>query len=167
MRDLFAELVTEGATKLQLDGLLALASDRDTQSSFLSTILSDRSALANHLTDLFRDTPQSGHDWLSVVSDDRTPPATLRRVREFAKASINKASDEGERVAATLLYHAAVAAAWARHGENISTRSLENRVPLYEDLADIMIADPLGTIFRQAADRLASTEFSGNGKEMA
>lgn len=167
MRDLFAELVTEGATKLQLDGLLALASDHDTHLSFMSTTLSDRNALAKHLTDLFENTPQSGHDWLSAVSDDRTPAATLRRVRDFAKASINKASNEGERVAATLLYHAAVAAAWARHGENISTRSLENRVPLYEDLADIMIADPLGKIFREAADRLATTKLSGNGKEMA
>lgn len=158
MTDPFAEDVTKWATSRQLDRLLALAND-DTQSIFSAT-LSDRPGLAKSLEQLSAHTPQPSQDWLSAVGDDHATIATLREIKAFAQVFIKKATCESERVAATLLYHATVASAWARHGENISTRSLANRGPLYEDLADIMKTDPLGRIFREAADRLIAAHDS-------
>ncbi len=163
-----AETLAEHATSQQLSRVLALAMDGNSQWAFLSDALADRAGLAAHLAVLAERTPHAGQDWLAVVCDDRLQPAKLREIKELAKPWIKKARCEGERVAATLLYHAAVAAACGRHGDNISARSAKARGPLYEDLADILIADPLGRIFQAAADRIAEgvlRESVGNGVE--
>jgi hypothetical protein len=55
--------------------------------------------------------------------------------------------------AATLLYHAAIAAAYAQHGVNVSSRPIETRRDLYEDLGNAFTGAMLGDVFRQAVDR--------------
>jgi hypothetical protein len=91
-----------------------------------------------------------------VITPD-TPLAGLRTLKEMAKHRATQASEEAHRAAATLLYHATIAAALGRHGVNISSRPAASRWPLYEDLSAIFAAHPLGEVFRQAADRIAAT----------
>jgi len=111
---------------------------------------------AERLTELCKGETASGELLLATVSASETPLAVLNGVKELAKRLLKEGPGDAHRAAATLLYHAAVAAALANHGVNISSRASAARWPLYEDLSTIFSDHPLGRIFRQAADRITA-----------
>jgi hypothetical protein len=91
---------------------------------------------------------------LDTATAETTPVEELMRLKERAKALIEAAADTVEREEARLLYHAAVAAAFVRHGAAISGRPVVKQRALYERLADSWAGHPLGRLFRDAAARL-------------
>ena len=148
----------------QLKALLALARGSDRQANFLPAGLSNRAELGRHLSALCGESAESGEALVSTTCNRETPLPALIAIKDLAKTLVPKAGSETERAAATLLYHAAVAAALGRHGRNISSRSGSARVELFEDLAAYMAGDPLGQVFQEAADALM-TEESESGKQ--
>ena len=145
----------------QLKALLALA-HVPRGHGFLPPGLANRTDLAAHLTALCQGSEQSGEALLSTLCTRQTPLAALQGIKELAKTLAEKAGSEIERGAATLLYHAAVAAALGHHGQNISSRPGATRFELYDDLSALMAGDPLGQVFQEAADRLEAELPSGN-----
>jgi uncharacterized protein (DUF2336 family) len=93
---------------------------------------------------------------LATTCDAQTPLETLRGIKELAKTLLADATTEAHRTATVCLYHLTLAAAFARHGVNISSRPLETRLALYEDLATALGDGPPGRLFQEAIDRLLS-----------
>jgi hypothetical protein len=120
----------------------------------LPSAVRNRGELNRLLTELCAGKEGSGEVLLCTVAAQETTLQALQGTKEMAKALMADLASAAHRAAATLLYHAAVAAALARFGVNISSVSQESRVALYEDLAGVLGADPLGGVFRAAADRL-------------
>ena len=91
---------------------------------------------------------------LEHVIAEATPVRELMHIKERAKILIKDAADSRRREAATLVYHAAVAAAFVRHGARISGRPMNRNRPLYERFAATCADRRIGRLFRAAADRL-------------
>jgi hypothetical protein len=142
-------------TPTQLKALLTLAAGAVGEGRSLPAQVARIQEVRQLLTELCKDEPNSGAVLLATAAAPETPVETLRGIKEYAKQLLGRAQTESHRNAATLLYHVAVAAAFARHGVNISTRSTSARWPLYEDLATALAGDPLGEVFRRAADGAA------------
>jgi hypothetical protein len=96
-------------------------------------------------------------DLLAVAVAPTTPIAELVRLKERAKVLIGKAADARHRDAATLLYHAAVAAAFVHHDAEISGRPMRKQQAMYERFAATFAEQPVGRLFRDAAARVART----------
>jgi len=94
-------------------------------------------------------------DLLEVAAQPTTAVAELTRIKERAKVLIGEAADSRHRDRATLLYHAAVAAAFVHHGAEISGRPMHKQQAVYERFADKLAGQGLGQIFREAALRVA------------
>ena len=94
-------------------------------------------------------------DLLEVTAQPTTAVAELTSIKERAKVLIGEAADSRHRDAATLLYHAAVAAAFVHHGAEISGRPMHKQQVVYERFAEQLAGQPLGLIFREAAARVA------------
>jgi hypothetical protein len=82
--------------------------------------------------------------------------AELVEIKDAAKRLIEAAPDRDHREAARVVYYAAVAAAFVRHGALISSRAMSKQRPLFERLAIALRSDQLRALFREAAARLAS-----------
>lgn len=102
-----------------------------------------------------------GVDFLAAVTSGQTPLAALSRLKEVAKVLHSRQSDSVTRDAATVLYHAIIAAALVSHGTNISTRPLKYRATLYGELADLLETHALGRIFKRACELAGETENPG------
>lgn len=94
-------------------------------------------------------------DLLEVVARPTTPVQELTSIKERAKVLIGEAADTRHRDAATLLYHAAVAAAFVHHGAEISGRPMHKQQTVYERFAEKFAGQGLGRLFREAASRVA------------
>jgi len=94
-------------------------------------------------------------DLLAAATAQTTPVAELAHIKEHAKTLIGKAADARHRDAATLLYHAAVAAAFVHHHAEISGRPMHKQLAVYERFAATLPEQPLGRLFREAAARVA------------
>jgi hypothetical protein len=94
-------------------------------------------------------------DLLDEATKETTPVPELARIKERAKVLIDKAEDTRHRDAATLLYHAAVAAAFVHHNAEISGRPMHKQQAVYERFAAQLAEQPLGRLFREAAARVA------------
>ena len=152
----------------QLLSLLHLASKPETPGFATRTGAARNPRLGQTLRELFaRCGRESGHvsargsghggpDLLDLAADPESSSGQLREVMLTAQALSAEAEDEEQWYAASFLYHLAVAAAYARHQVNLSGRSPSSRVSLYEDFAASLLEDPLGEIFRSAADRARS-----------
>jgi hypothetical protein len=90
---------------------------------------------------------------LATAMKDTTPVEELVRLKERAKVLIKEAADSRHREEARLLYHAAVASAFVRHGATISGRPMLKQQALYERLAETWDGHPIGRLFRDAASR--------------
>lgn len=152
----------ERSERWQLKRLLSLAQTSGHHADFLPAELANRRELARVLTALCGNTAESGEALLSTTCARQTPLAALQAIKDLAKSLVSKATSEVERAAATLLYHAAVAAALVHHEQNISSRTAGARYALYEDLAAFMAGDALAQVFQEAADKLAADSPSGN-----
>jgi hypothetical protein len=96
-------------------------------------------------------------DLLEAATKPTTTVEELVRIKERAKVLIGEAADARHRDAATLLYHAAVAAAFVHHDAEISGRPMRKQQTIYERFAAKLAERPLGRLFREAAARLART----------
>jgi hypothetical protein len=94
-------------------------------------------------------------DLLDVAAQQTTLVPELMSIKERAKVLIGEAADTRHRDAATLLYHAAVAAAFVHHGAEISGRPMHKQQAVYERFAETLAGQPLGELFREAASRVA------------
>jgi hypothetical protein len=109
--------------------------------------------LCRLLSELCGEARDSGELLLTTICDEQTPVEALRSIKDIAKELRIKARGETRRTAATLLYHAAIVAAFAWHGVNLSSRPIEARCDLYEDLGNAFAGEVLGEVFRQATNR--------------
>ena len=96
-------------------------------------------------------------DLLDKAAKETTTLQELAGIKEQAKAFLKGAPDRRHRDAATLLYHATVAAAFVRHGAEISGRPMRKQQQLYEQFAETWVGHPIGQVFREAALRVAGT----------
>jgi hypothetical protein len=136
----------------QLKTLLDLATRPPADGDALIREAADPNDLERILTELCAGRAESGALLLETVADRATPVDVLRGIKDLAKQLADGASSEPHRNAATLLYHAAVAAAAARHGAALSSQPLAERLDLYGELAAILGDSPLGTVFREAVE---------------
>ena len=97
-------------------------------------------------------------DLLDQAARETTTVQELAGIKEQAKGFLQEAPDSRHRDAATLLYHVAVAAAFVRHGAQISGRPMRKQQHLYEQFADTWADHPIGQLFREAARRAAGTD---------
>ncbi len=91
--------------------------------------------------------------WLDEVADVSTPLARLVDIKRTAKELLRTVEEEGPRTAAILVYHAAVAGAFARHATVISSRPIGLRLGLYDGLSTALGSHPIGGVFRAAVER--------------
>lgn len=155
-----ASTTIDRCSKSQLKALLSLAAGSEGERVSLLGSLGTRAQVASVLSELLGQTEESSVVVLSTAAASGTPLAALQGTKELAKTLLENASTEAHRSAATFLYHLSIAAALARHGVNISTRSPDSRLALYEDLASAFAGDPLGQVFRDAVDRMVAAEKS-------
>lgn len=137
----------------QLKELLSLVAGPLGERASLLAEAANSTGLAENLHALCGGHAGAGDSLLETVCSQRAPVEALREVKELAKKLLTHATTAGQRNAATMLYHGAVAAAFGRHGVNISARSIEARLDLYEDLATALTAHSLGEVFRGAVDK--------------
>ena len=93
----------------------------------------------------------------AVCSPD-TPVEALVAIKSVAKRLAVAAEAPTQDAAATLLYHLSVASAPGHHSQDISSKSLSERLPLYKDLAADLSDDQLAAIFEKGVARLPSTK---------
>jgi hypothetical protein len=144
-------------TDRQLKELLELASTnaRTTRDWLLE--IGDSERLERLLTEMCTGTEQSGGALLKAVCAPDTPVEALVAIKSVAKRLAVAARAPAQNAAATLLYHLSVASAMAHHSQDISSKSLSERLPLYEGLAAELSGDQLAAIFEKAVARLPST----------
>jgi hypothetical protein len=140
----------------QLLSLLQLASKQETPEPATRAGAAGNPRLEKRLRELCAQSGHAGPDLLAQVAHPESSVDQLREVMLTAQALSAEAADEEQWYAASFLYHLAVATAFARHQVNLSGRSPGSRISLYEDFAASLLEDPLGEIFRVAADRARS-----------
>ncbi len=147
---------TDGLNDLsdeRLSTLLSLAASHERPLSWLpasSEAIERARAALSGLADMAGGRPAS---WLDELADASTPLARLVDIKRVAKELLRSAEDEGTRTAAILVYHAAVAAAFARYATVISSRPLGQRLGLYDGLGSALGSHPIGGVFRAAVER--------------
>ena len=97
-------------------------------------------------------------DLLDLATKQTTTVQELAGIKEQAKAFLKEAADRRHREAATLLYHASVAAAFVYHAASISGRPMRKQQHLYERFAATWDGRPIGRLFRAAARRVAEAD---------
>jgi hypothetical protein len=143
---------------VQLAELLGLASTDVPMTHTAGGAGIRRQVLLERLADLMESDARQARTLLLRTADPATSVDELRRTMENAKTYAAEALSDAHWSAATLLYHLAIAAAYAHHGANISTKPASSRLELYEDLASSLGADSLSAVFRLAADKCAGEE---------
>lgn len=136
-------------TTPQLRRLLVLASGASSRLSEVTDLDEVRRDLARAL----EDAGEAPGDLLHVVTDPATTVTALRAVKGLAKRLLDRTAGSRPGASARFLYHAAVAAAFGRHGISISTQPMANRRLLYERLALAHAGSPVGAVFGEAARR--------------
>jgi hypothetical protein len=101
-------------------------------------------------------------DLFERVMAPGTSVPELVRIKEAAKALLAKCDGRDDREAASLLYHAAVAAAVVRYRIQISSCPPGDRRDLYARLASRFAGFQLGDLFRLAADRTPQPALSAS-----
>jgi hypothetical protein len=157
-----SQSLTDHCTVDQLKALLTLALTPQPEGTPATPWAMSAAEFEARLAEAFEGAMIPGARALALVTAPDTPLAGLRSLKELAKNRAAHATGEAPRAAATLLYHAAIAAALGRHGVNISSRPAASRWALYEDLSAIFATHPFGQLFRQAADRIAAAPESGS-----
>jgi hypothetical protein len=142
----------------QLRHLLRLGVKPGESPTSLPAEVGNTAELVRLLTEFLPEEGESGQVLLDSVSEPDAPLEVLRQIKRVAKRLVEEAPSEPHRNAGRVLYHSAVAAAYARHGENISTRPIPARIPLYEDLASVLAGEPLGVVFQRAIERAADDD---------
>ena len=137
----------------QLEALLGLAVETDQNPMSLPAEAGSTAKLQHLLTELFPEESESAEMLLAIVAASGSKLEELQRLKEIGKRLVADAPTEAHRNAARVLYHAAIAAAYANHGVNLSSHPIGARLQLYEELAGLLGGDPLGAVFHKAVKR--------------
>ena len=119
--------------------------------------------LARRLTVLLREVGASGADLLAEVANPKTAVDRLVKLKSLAKSHLARAERADEDWPVRFLYHAAIAAAVAHHGQSISTIPLRSRQELYHALAARLRDHPLAEVFRKAVAGSSPREQNQDG----
>lgn len=138
----------------QLKTLLGLATQVEGGGGPLPAQAADAAGLRRLLTEVCSGQGESGDLLLETVCDRDVPLEVLQGIKQLAKDIVAAAATEGQRHAATILYHAAIAAGFAWYGVNLSSRPIVDRLALYEDLAAVLAGEPLGAVFVAAVEAM-------------
>ena len=140
-------------TRGQIAALLELAEDAARSHSSLPALVTRIPDVLSRLAILHVEDGRGGEGVLADLLRPETGLGSLRHDKEVIKRGAQSAADEESRACWTLLYHVAIAAAYARHGVNISSHSIESRLGLYEDIAATTPHAEIGQVFRAALER--------------
>lgn len=137
----------------RLSTLLSMAGPAHGPTSWLPTsseAIEQASAALQRMPEIAGGRPGA---WLNEVAEASTPLARLVDIKRAAKELLRSVEDDGARTAAILVYHAAVAAAFARHSTVISSTPFGLRLGLYDGLGVALGTQPIGAVFRAAVER--------------
>ena len=140
---------------MQTQRLLALASLPGDQEQSWLIEAGDSHLLAMLLTEMCRESGQSGMALIEAVCAPDTTIEVLRGVKDLAKRLAMDAKDQRRRGAAGLLYHLAMASAFGYHQVNLSSIGAAAPVHLYRELVEGISDDALVTVFEKAIKRLS------------
>jgi hypothetical protein len=146
-----------GASAARLRRLISLADARPQTTEEVIPRLGDPTELAALLEEIVP-SAADGNRMVAAVLDPATPLADLEKIHAEGRELIRRAQNLTHQAAAELLYHAAVAAAYARHGVNLASRPIAARRALYERLARLLGPGPLANIFRGLAEMNERTQ---------
>jgi hypothetical protein len=141
---------------VQLAELLGLAAADEPATHTAGGTGIRRQVLLERLAELMESDARQARAALLRTAEAASTVEELRRTMEEAKTYAAEALSDAHWSAATLLYHLAIAAAYAHHGVNLSARPPSSRLELYEDLASSLGADSISAVFRLAADKIAA-----------
>ena len=150
----------------QLEALLGLAVEPDASPISLPPEAGDTRELQRLLNELLPDQRESVGLLLEALLPVDQKLEVLERLKELGKRLVADAPTESHRNAARVLYHAAIAAACAHHGVNLSSHPIRSRLSLYEELAALLGTHPLGAVFRKAVTRAARDRMEPKQREL-
>lgn len=136
------------ASAVQLRRLISLADERPQTTEAVIPRLADPTELAILIDEIRPASTPAGDHLIAGVLDPGTGLGTFEATRRTARDLVEEAQNVKQRAAAELLYHAAVAAAYAQHGTNIASRPIEARQSLYVRLARLLGSGPIADLFR-------------------
>ena len=90
---------------------------------------------------------------IDMICSSQTSIETLRAIKDKAKLFYKNSDDNPGQTASLILYNAAIAATFSFHGKEISSRKIQDFIPLFGDLALALKEDSLSDIFRNAVRR--------------
>ena len=148
------EETLDHAAPHQLTRLLSLATEQSKASGSLPATVGTLRSVRGLLENL--DWPGGGTaaDALTRAADPGATLEELKSLKQATKQLLAETQHEDSRNALTLLYHVAIAGAYAGHGENLSTRPLDSRSGLYEDLSTLFAEESVGAVFERCLERL-------------
>lgn len=152
----FTSATLDQCTLSQLKGLLSVVLEEKNECFSLPAQATAPAIAARLLDELLPEGGPTGANLLEIVSYETTRLDKLLEVKNLAKLLVDKADTDRHRNAAILLYHAAIAAAYGRERVNLSSRPIESRLSLYDDLALALRRSPLGKVFRQSVEHAAA-----------
>ena len=114
----------------------------------------DGELLAMLLTEMCGESGPSGTALIQAVCAPDATVEDLRKVKDLAKRLAMDARDQLHRGAAGLLYHLAMASAFAYHDVNLSSIGAAPPVHLYRELVEGISDDALVAVFERAVERL-------------
>jgi hypothetical protein len=142
-----------GVEPSKLSALLRLAAPEARSREGLVGLLREPSRLREVLDAIEVDGLRFGVAGLALVTAGAPEMPALVELKDRAKRARAGSTEPHARDACLILYHAAIAAAFGAHGENISSRPLEDRLPAYADMAEMLPPGPLRAVFTRARDR--------------
>ena len=142
----------------QLSTLLRLAALPHRSRSGMVELLREPALLEAALEEPGPDGAHFGREDVARLTAEEPELASLIEVKEHAKRSLVRPASARQRDALTLVYHAAVAAAYGVHAASISSRPIAARAANYSDMAMLLPPGPLRDIFVKALDRLEASE---------
>lgn len=138
-------------TETQAKTLLALSLDEPSSSLYVPT-LGGRSVEAQRLLEeLGEAIGEPCRGIIARAALEETALDDLREIKELAKRFAARAADRQQREAAVFLYHLAVAAAYGRYREHISSESLKRQQDTYRRLARLFRGEAAAVIFELAS----------------
>jgi hypothetical protein len=90
---------------------------------------------------------------LDLTARADTPIAVFTDIKNEAKRLFERSRTDQQRHAAMILYHAAIAGAYAFRGAIITSAPMSAVIGVYEDLAIAFQGDPLAAVFAKALVR--------------
>ncbi len=144
------------ATPEQIVRLLSVATFASTTEEAVPAVVLDVAERRRLLSEIPAGGVGTADPLLDAISPPGAPVETLARMKRLA-GSLEPPS-AAHRDVLTLVYHAAVAAAFGRYGAVLTSRPIESRREIYWALAGSLEEGPLRALFRAAVEYAARLE---------